>query len=76
MECEVYLDGIRLEHISEFKYFECILDESGTDGAERSREVASGRRVARGIRSIVDVRDSQLECVRVSHETLLVFVLM
>ena len=33
MECEVHLDGIRLEHVSEFKYLECVLDESGTDGA-------------------------------------------
>ena len=23
--------GIRLEHVSEFKYFGCVLDESGTD---------------------------------------------
>ena len=36
LECEVYVDGIRLEHISEFKYFGCVLDESGTDEAECS----------------------------------------
>ena len=29
LECEVHVDGIHLEHVSEFKY----LDESGTDGA-------------------------------------------
>ena len=33
-ECEVYVDVIRLEHVSEFKYLGCDLDESGTDGAE------------------------------------------
>ena len=33
LECEVYIDGICLEHISEFKYLVCILDELGTDGA-------------------------------------------
>ena len=27
LECEVYLDGIRLEHVSEFKYLGCVLDE-------------------------------------------------
>ena len=27
------VDGVRLEHISEFKYLGCVLDESGTDGA-------------------------------------------
>ena len=33
LECEVHVDGIRLEHVSEFKYLECVLDESGTAGA-------------------------------------------
>ena len=28
LECEVYVDGIRLEHVSEFKYLGCVLDES------------------------------------------------
>ena len=27
LECEVYLDGIRLERVSEFKYFRCVSDE-------------------------------------------------
>ena len=51
LECEVHVDGIHLEHISEFKYLGCVLDESGTDGAECSRKVACGRRVAGAIRS-------------------------
>ena len=38
--------------------------------------MASGRRVAGTIRSLVNVRDLQLECARVLHETLLVTVLM
>ena len=38
LECEVCVDGMRLEHVSEFKYLRCVLDESGTD------EAASGRR--------------------------------
>ena len=37
LECEVYVDGIRLEHVSEFKYLGCILDESGADEAGCSR---------------------------------------
>ena len=44
------------------------MDESGTDGAECSKKVASGRRVAGTIRSLVNAR--------VLHETLLVPVLM
>ena len=28
LECEVCIDGIRLEHILEFKYFGCVLDGS------------------------------------------------
>ena len=34
LECEVHVDGIRLEHVSEYKYLGCVLDESGTDGAD------------------------------------------
>ena len=34
LECEVHGDGICLEHVSEFKYLDCVLDKSGTDGAE------------------------------------------
>ena len=52
LECEVHVDGIHLEHVSEFKYFGCVLEESGIDGAECSRKVASGRRVAGVMREI------------------------
>ena len=38
--------------------------------------MASRRRVAGAIRSIVNARDLQFECARVLHETLLVPVLM
>ena len=57
VECEVHVDGIRLEHVSEFKYLGCILNESGTDGAECSKKVASGRRVEGSIRFLVNARD-------------------
>ena len=62
MECEVHVDGIRLEHVSKFKYLRCVLDKSGTDGAECSRKMASGRRVKGAIRSLVNARNLQLEC--------------
>ena len=75
LECEVHIDGICLKHVLEFKYFRRILDESGTAGAECSRKVASERRMAGTIRSLVNARDLQLECARVLHETLLVLVL-
>ena len=39
-----------------------VYDESGTDGAECSRKVASGRRVVGTIRSLVNARDLRLEC--------------
>ena len=76
LESEVHVDGIRLEHVSEFKYLGCVLDKSGTDGAECSRKVTSGRRVVGAIRSLVNARDLQLEHARVLHETLLMPVLM
>ena len=60
MDCEVHVDGIHLEHVSEFRNLECVLDKSGTDGAER--KVVSRRRVAGAIRSLVNAMDLQLEC--------------
>ena len=52
------------------------MDESGTHGVKCSRKVASGRKVAGAIRSLVNAMDLQLECGRVLHKTLLVSVLM
>ena len=36
------MKGIRLDHVSEFQYLGCVLDESGTDEAECSWKVESG----------------------------------
>ena len=76
LECEVHLDGINLEHVSEFKYLGFVLHKSGTDGAECSRKVMNGKRVAGTIKSLVNSRDLQLEYARVLHETLFPPVLM
>ena len=62
--------------MSGFKYLGFALDESGTDGAEYGRNMASGRIIARAIKSLVNASDLQLECPRVFHEKLLVAVLM
>ena len=51
LECEVCIDGKRLENVSEFKYLGCVLDKSGTNETECSRKVASGRRVTGAIRT-------------------------
>ena len=59
---------IRLEHVSEFKHLGCVLDESGSDEAECRRKTACGRSVAGAIRSLVNARGLELECVRVLHE--------
>ena len=54
LECEVHLDGIRLEHISEVKYLRFILDELGIDVTWKCNgKVASRRKVAGAIRLIV-----------------------
>ena len=76
MECQAHVDGVRLEHVSEFKYLGCVLDEAGTELAECSRKVVSKRRVAGAIRSLVNAADLQSECARAMHETLLVPVFM
>ena len=52
------------------------MEESGTDGAECSRKVASGQRVVGAIRTLVNARDLKIECATVAHETLLEPVLM
>ena len=65
LECEVHVNGICLEYISEFKYLGGVLEELGTDGAECNRKVESGRRDAGAIKSLVNGRDLQLECARV-----------
>ena len=76
LEGDVHVEGIRLGHVSEFKYLGCVLEESGTDGAECSRKVVSGRKVAVATRTLVNTMDLQYEFVRVLHETLLVPVLI
>ena len=48
--CEIYIDRVCFEHVSDFKYLGC----------ECSRKV--GRRVAGIIMSLVNARDLQLEC--------------
>ena len=63
LECEVHIDGICLEHASEWNYMGFVLDESGTDGAESIRKVASGRSVPCAIRCLVNARDLQIESV-------------
>ena len=74
-ECEAYIDVICLELVSEFKYLECVLDESVTDEAECHRKVACWKRVAGAITSLVNARDLQLQYARILHETLFVPVL-
>ena len=65
LEREVCIDGIHLEHVSEFKYSGCVLKET-----ECSRKVARGRRVAGPIRSLVNARSLQRECAGVLYESL------
>ena len=67
---------IRLEHVSEFKYLRCVLDESGTVEAECSRKVANERKVAGAITLMVNARSLQLECAGVLHESLMASFLM
>ena len=52
------------------------MNESGRDEAECCRKVASVRRFAGAISSLLNARGLQLECARIFHESLLVPVLM
>ena len=64
------MDRKQLKQVSEFKYLRCILNESGTDGAECRRKVDSEGKVAGAIRSLVYAKGLQLKCVRVLPEGL------
>ena len=76
MECEVCVNGTRLEHVSEFKYLGCVLEESSRDEEGCRRNLANGRRAAGVIRSLVNARGLRLQCTRVVRESLLVPVVM
>ena len=55
LESEVCVGGIHLEHLTEFKFLQYVLDESGTDEAECSKKVVYGKRVAGAIRLMLGV---------------------
>ena len=76
MEYEVHVNRIHLDHVSKFKYFGSVLDESRKDREECNEKEASGRTVAGAVKSLVNARDLQLEWARVLCKTLLVHVLM
>ena len=42
--CEILVEGTRLEHVSEFKYLGCVLDELFTDEVECYRKVTAAIR--------------------------------
>ena len=54
---EIHVDGARLKKVLEFKYLGFVLNESVADDAECRRKVASGRKVAGAIRSLLNARD-------------------
>ena len=62
---EIHVNRALLEQVSEFKYLGYVLNESGTD----DRKVASGRKVAGVLRSLVNGRGLQLSVQRcfISH---------
>ena len=72
MKCEVCVDLMRLEHVSEFKYLGCVFKESGTDEPHCCRKVAIGRRFAVAFTSLFNARNLQLYYARALLESLLV----
>ena len=75
LEYEAYVDGMQLEHVWEFKYLGCVLNESGTDKADCYRKVAIGKRVACVIRPLANAWGLRLDCGSVLHKLLLMPVL-
>ena len=71
MECEVRVDEMHLEHVSEFKYLGFFFMK------QCHRKVESGRRILGIIRSLVNARGLQLEFSRVLHELyLFIFIVL
>ena len=55
MECEVHIDGIHLEHVSEFRYLGWVLDKSRYRWGKIYESVSV-------IGSLVNARELQIEC--------------
>ena len=70
------MNWMRLEHVLEFKYFRCVLDEPGTNDPECRRKVVNRRKVEGTIMSLVNASGLQVECARLLSETLFMPVLM
>ena len=56
LKCEVYVDGIRLEHIWYVFWMNQV----------QMGKVVIGRKVAVAVRSLINGRDLQLECANLS----------
>ena len=52
LECEIHVDGVQLEQVSEFRYL---------GHGECHRKVMSGRKVAGAIRSLDDAKGPELQ---------------
>ena len=55
--CEVLVNGSRLEHVSEFKYFGCVVGELDTDGAECLRKTVKGGKLR-----VLQISSGYYEC--------------
>ena len=55
------MDGARLEHVAEFKYLECVLDESCANDAECRRKAVKRRKVVGALRFLVNAKSLELE---------------
>ena len=63
--CEFSVYGRQLGQISEFMYLTFVLDDSGTDGTERSKEMACGRKAVDGNRSHIKTQGVFVYDIRV-----------
>ena len=60
----------RLDHVSEFKYLGCVLDEIGSDDAECRKKMGNRMKIASVISSMANARGLQLDFERMLHEVL------
>ena len=75
LACEVRVDGMRLNHVRNLNNW-VMFWINRVQMMHCRMKVASGRRVAVDIRSLVNVRGLQLQCARFLNEALVVPVLM
>ena len=62
--------------MKEFSYLGSVLNVSGSDEGDCNKRVMNGRKIAGGIRALVNEKCLSMKCAKILHEKVLVTTLM